>query len=179
LRYAQAGWAVILAARNPEEARRNADDIATRGGGQASVQAFDVLKTEGFAGFIDGLPALPETVVSVIGELGDQARAERDLQDAATVMRTNFEGPALLLSLLAERFVARGSGTLVGGELGCWRPRAGLQLRLWIGKGRFHGFLVWAAQPAGEKRRSRGHREAWLRAHAHDVGDEAAAASDR
>jgi hypothetical protein len=29
-------------------------------------------------------------------------------------MRTNFEGPALLLGLLAERFAARGSGTIVG-----------------------------------------------------------------
>jgi NAD(P)-dependent dehydrogenase (short-subunit alcohol dehydrogenase family) len=112
--YAQAGWAVILAARNPEEARRNADDIATRTGAGATVQSFDVLQTERFAAFLDSLPALPDTVVSVIGELGDQARAERDAQDAATVMRTNFEGPALLFNLLAERFVARGSGTLVG-----------------------------------------------------------------
>ena len=30
------------------------------------------------------------------------------------MLRTNFEGPALLLGLLAERFLARGSGTLVG-----------------------------------------------------------------
>ena len=33
---------------------------------------------------------------------------------AAHVLRTNFEGPALLLNALAERFAARGSGTLVG-----------------------------------------------------------------
>jgi len=30
------------------------------------------------------------------------------------VLRTNFEGPALLLGLFAERFLARGSGTIVG-----------------------------------------------------------------
>jgi NAD(P)-dependent dehydrogenase (short-subunit alcohol dehydrogenase family) len=30
------------------------------------------------------------------------------------VMRTNFEGPALLLGLLAEKFEARGSGAIVG-----------------------------------------------------------------
>jgi decaprenylphospho-beta-D-erythro-pentofuranosid-2-ulose 2-reductase len=114
LRYAQAGWAVILAARNAEEARRNAEDLAVRAGSPVAVQSFDVLRTDQFGAFLDGLGALPDTAVSVIGELGDQARAERDLDNAATVMRTNFEGPALLFNLLAERFAARGSGTLVG-----------------------------------------------------------------
>ena len=114
LRYAQAGWAVVLAARNPEEARRNADDIATRSGAAATVASFDVLQTDGFGLFLDGLASLPDTVVSVVGELGKQARAERDLAEAANVMRTNFEGPALIFQALAERFAARGSGTLVG-----------------------------------------------------------------
>jgi decaprenylphospho-beta-D-erythro-pentofuranosid-2-ulose 2-reductase len=57
---------------------------------------------------------LPDTVVCVVGELGEQARAEVDLGHARVVMRTNFEGPALLLGVLAERFLTRGSGTLVG-----------------------------------------------------------------
>ncbi len=30
------------------------------------------------------------------------------------VMRTNFEGPALLLGLIAERFASRGRGTIIG-----------------------------------------------------------------
>jgi short-subunit dehydrogenase len=52
--------------------------------------------------------------VSVIGLLGDQARAEADPDHAATIMRSNFEGPALILGLFAERFLSRGSGTIVG-----------------------------------------------------------------
>ena len=114
LRYAEAGWQVMLAARNVEEARRNADDIATRSAAPVSVHALDILRTHGFAAFIDGLPTLPDTVVSVIGELGEQPMAEADPGHAATVMRVNFEGPALLLGILANRFIARGSGTLVG-----------------------------------------------------------------
>jgi NAD(P)-dependent dehydrogenase (short-subunit alcohol dehydrogenase family) len=114
LRYAEAGWQVMLAARNVEEARRNADDIATRSAAPVSVHALDILRTDGFAAFIDGLPTLPDTVVSVIGELGEQPMAEADPGHAATVMRVNFEGPALLLGILANRFIARGSGTLVG-----------------------------------------------------------------
>ena len=114
LEYAKAGWRVLLAARDPEAARRNADDLATRTGAEVSVHALDVLQTERFGGFLDGLPALPDTVVCVVGELGDHDRAVSDPQLAAHVLRTNFEGPALLLNALAERFLARGSGTLVG-----------------------------------------------------------------
>ena len=114
LRYATAGWRVLLAARNAEAAQRNADDAAARTGVPVTVHALDVLETARLPAFIDGLPALPETVVCVVRELGDQTRAEADVEHATMVMRTNFEGPALLLGLLAERFRARGSGTLVG-----------------------------------------------------------------
>ena len=114
LRYAEAGWRVMLAVRDPEAGRRNAEDAAARTGAEASVHTLDLLETQAFPGFIDGLPALPDTIVCVVGELGDQARAQGDPDHAAMVMRTNYEGPALLLGLFAERFLARGSGTLVG-----------------------------------------------------------------
>src|SRR3954463_6226059 len=112
--YAEAGWRVLLAARNVEAARRDADDIATRTGAAVGVYRLDILESDRFAAFIDELPALPDTVVCVVGELGDQMRAQTDLDHATMLLRTNFEGPALLLGLFAERFLARGSGTLVG-----------------------------------------------------------------
>lgn len=114
LRYAGAGWRVLLAARNVEAAQRNADDAAARTGVPVTVHRLDVLETAGLPAFVDGLPTLPDTVVCVIGELGDQTRAEGDAEHATTVIRTNFEAPALLMGLFAERFLARGSGTLVG-----------------------------------------------------------------
>jgi NAD(P)-dependent dehydrogenase (short-subunit alcohol dehydrogenase family) len=114
LHYAGAGWRVMLAARNPEAAHRNAEDATTRTGVDVTVHALDVLDTDRLAAFVDGLPALPDTVVCVVGELGDQARAQSDTAHATVVLRTNFEAPALLFGIFAERFVARGSGTLVG-----------------------------------------------------------------
>jgi decaprenylphospho-beta-D-erythro-pentofuranosid-2-ulose 2-reductase len=114
LRYAQEGWRVILAARNVAAARRNADDIATRTGIVPAIQALDVLHTDGLTDFVASLPVLPDTVVCVVGELGDQSRAETDMALATKIIRTNFEAPSLLLGLFAERFQARGSGTVVG-----------------------------------------------------------------
>jgi decaprenylphospho-beta-D-erythro-pentofuranosid-2-ulose 2-reductase len=114
LRYAQAGWRVWLAARDLAAAQRNADDITARSSVPVAVHALDVLQTDTLAGFVANLPALPDTVISMVGELGDQKRAESDLALATSIMRTNFEAPSLLLGLFAERFQARGSGTIVG-----------------------------------------------------------------
>jgi decaprenylphospho-beta-D-erythro-pentofuranosid-2-ulose 2-reductase len=114
LRYAEAGWRVLLAARNGEAARREADDVATRTSAAVGVHRLDILETDRFAAFVDELPTLPDTVVCVVGELGDQTRAQTDLDHATMLLRANFEGPALLLGLFAERFLARGSGVLVG-----------------------------------------------------------------
>ncbi len=114
LAYAEAGWDVVLAARDESGGRRNAEDIATRFGRHVELRTLDILDTDSLAPFVDGLPSLPNTVVCVVGQLGDQARAQTDIAHAAEVMRANFEGPALLLGILAERFQARGSGTIVG-----------------------------------------------------------------
>jgi short-subunit dehydrogenase len=114
LRYARAGWRVLLAARDVDAARRNADDIATQTGVDTSVVALDVLQTTALAGFVDHLAVLPDTVVCVVGYLGDQLRAQTDLESATEIMRTNFEAPSLLLGLFAQRFEARGSGTIIG-----------------------------------------------------------------
>jgi decaprenylphospho-beta-D-erythro-pentofuranosid-2-ulose 2-reductase len=112
--FAGARWSICLAARNPDAAQRNRDDIAARSGAEVTTHQLDVLHTEGFEAFIDGLPRLPDAVVCVVGEMGDQQQAQGDIAHAAKVIRTNFEGPALLLGALAERFLARGHGSIVG-----------------------------------------------------------------
>ncbi|WP_407152806.1 SDR family oxidoreductase [Bradyrhizobium sp. ORS 86] len=112
--YGDAGYRLIVTARVPESAERNVRDIKTRTGAEVDLRALDILHIDQFEGFVDRLPVLPDTVICVIGELGDQQRAQRDVDHASTVMRTNFEGPALLLGLFAERMSARGWGTLVG-----------------------------------------------------------------
>ena len=109
LRYAKEGWTVMLAGRDLDAARRNADDVTARTGTEATVHALDVLKTDRLDAFVTGLPFLPHTVVCVVGELGDQTRAQTDPEQATLIMRTNFEAPSLLLELFARRFEQRGS----------------------------------------------------------------------
>jgi decaprenylphospho-beta-D-erythro-pentofuranosid-2-ulose 2-reductase len=114
LRYAKAGWSVSLTARDLDAARRNADDVATRTGVTAATHQLDVLETQQLGAFVTSLAALPDTVVCVVGELGDQVLAQTDLALATKIMRTNFEAPSLLLELFAQRMEQRGSGTIIG-----------------------------------------------------------------
>lgn len=113
-RYAAAGHPVQLAARNAATLEADAADIALRHKVSATTHELDILKPETFAGFLDALPGLPATAICVVGLLGDQALAERDLNAAALALRSNFEGPALLTGLIGNRFEARGSGVLIG-----------------------------------------------------------------
>jgi decaprenylphospho-beta-D-erythro-pentofuranosid-2-ulose 2-reductase len=112
--YAQAGWSIVLAVRDVAAGERNAADLRTRHGGQASAAAFDVLALDRHAAFLDSLEALPDAVVSVVGLLGEQRRAEQDPDHAREILRTNFEGPALFLGLAADRMATRGAGLIVG-----------------------------------------------------------------
>lgn len=112
--FAARGHAIALAARDPQRLERDVADLSIRHGVSVTAHAFDVLDTQGYAAFLDGLPWLPDIVVCVVGLLGDQGRAETDLDHATLVMRSNYEGPALILGALATRFQARGRGTLIG-----------------------------------------------------------------
>lgn len=112
--FAAQGHPIQLAARNAASLDAVCADLALRHGVEVTLHDFDVLDSDGFAPFLDSLPALPQVAVSVVGYMGEQAENERDLDKASLVLRSNFEGPAGILTLLANRFEARGSGTLVG-----------------------------------------------------------------
>lgn len=113
-RYAAAGHPVQLAARASTGLEADAADIALRHGTSASVHEIDILAPESFAAFLDSLPQLPQVAICVVGLLGDQATSQTDIAAAQLTMRSNYEGPALLTGLIAERFAARASGTIIG-----------------------------------------------------------------
>jgi len=112
--FAAEGHPVQLAARNAAELGPDRTDLEVRYQVEATLHEFDALDTGNHAAFLDALPDLPGIAVCAVGLMGDQAENETDAEKAARVMRSNFEGPALILGELANRFAARGSGILVG-----------------------------------------------------------------
>ncbi|MBR1367097.1 SDR family oxidoreductase [Bradyrhizobium ottawaense] len=112
--FAKAGFDVGLAGRDFAALEPDAADLRARYAIDVGLYKFDVLDTASFEGFVSGLPALPDVVISIVGLLGMQQNAESDLVHATAIMRSNYEGPSLILGLFAEKFLGRGSGTLVG-----------------------------------------------------------------
>lgn len=113
-KFASLGHAIQLAARNADTLHTDKTDMELRYRVPVSLYEFDVLETEQHASFIDGLPELPSIAVCAVGFMGNQLESEQDTAAAVRVMRSNYEGPASILAVLANRFETRGSGTLVG-----------------------------------------------------------------
>lgn len=112
--FAEAGHPIQLAARNVARLENDASDLRTRYGTDVTLHEFDALALDSHAAFVNGLPALPDVAICAVGTMGTQEDSESDPLAAAQVMRANFEGPAAILSHLANAMEARGSGTLVG-----------------------------------------------------------------
>lgn len=112
--YAAQGHPVQLAARNADDLDPQKTDLELRHGVPVTLHEFDALALEDHEGFADALPELPGIAVCAVGFMGEQAESETSPAVAARVLRSNFEGPASILSVLASRFEQRGSGTLVG-----------------------------------------------------------------
>ena len=112
--FAADGHGVMLAARNAASLELEKTDIALRHSVDVTLHDYDALDYDSHDTFLDSLPELPDFAVCAVGYMGDQDENERDMQAARLVMRSNFEGPANILALLANRMEDRGTGTIVG-----------------------------------------------------------------
>jgi len=112
--FAADGYSLYLAARDPKRLEDDAKDYRLRYGVRVSTHRFDALDLATHVAFVDELPELPTVAVCSVGLLGDHRRAQTDSEYAALIMRSNFEGPANVLNVLAERMERQRSGILVG-----------------------------------------------------------------
>ena len=113
-KFASLGHPVQLAARNAADLEADKTDMELRHNVSVTLHEFDALATDAHESFVDTLPELPHIAVCAVGLMGLQADNERDIGAAVRVMRSNYEGPASILAVLANRFEERGSGTLIG-----------------------------------------------------------------
>lgn len=112
--FAALGHPIQLAARDADTLDKAKTDLEIRHQVAVSLHEFDVLDLDGHDKFVDTLAELPQIAVCAVGLLGDQETDEHDPSAAVRVLRTNFEGPASILAVLANRFEKRKAGVLVG-----------------------------------------------------------------
>ena len=113
-RFAEAGYQIQLAARNINNLAADKSDIELRHQVNVTLHEFDALDTTSHSYFVEQLTILPNITVCAVGYMGVQAENEREIKEASLVIRSNYEGPVSILSVLANCFEARGCGCLVG-----------------------------------------------------------------
>ena len=112
--FAKEGYDIQLAARNTDGLASDACDIELRYHVAVYQHEFDALEILSHETFVENLKVLPDIAVCAVGYMGEQAENERDTKAASLVMRSNYEGPANILAILANYFEARGAGCIVG-----------------------------------------------------------------
>ncbi len=113
-RLAAEGYALQLAARDPSRLDREVRDIRLRTSATVTAYLCDVLQADGGARWSTPSIRCPTWPSAWSGCSAIRSGASATRRAAERVLQTNYVGPALLLGALAERFAARGSGTLVG-----------------------------------------------------------------
>lgn len=113
-KFASEGYNLQLAARNSSDLDLVVKDIIIRFDIKVSTYELDILKYDTFRDVINSLDCLPNFVFCAVGKLGNQKDDEKNIIKSSLMIRTNFEGPALLLGEIAESFKKRGSGSIIG-----------------------------------------------------------------
>lgn len=112
--YAKHGYDLYLAARNSEELKEFAQDVITRTQKEVKLLELDILDYKSHQAFYDQLEEKPLGVISAVGYLGEQEKAQEDFKEAQQIMDTNYTGVVSLFNIIADNFEKRRSGFMVG-----------------------------------------------------------------
>ncbi len=112
--YAKNGYDIYLAARNSDELEEFAKDITTRTQQNVKLVELDILDYKTHKAFYGALEEKPLGVISAIGYLGEQEKAQSDFDKAQQIMDTNYTGVVSLFNIIADDFEKRKNGFIVG-----------------------------------------------------------------
>ncbi len=110
------GARLHLAARNDQELERVAADLRVRYIVPVSCSRFEVADSSSHRALLtEAMAALGALDVAIItiGDLGDQARAELDVEVARRTIESNYTGIVSILTDLANHFERQRRGTIV------------------------------------------------------------------
>ena len=112
--YARHGYGLYLAARNSYELNEFVNDLEIRYGATAKVVELDILDFGSHDSFYKNLENKPAGVITTVGYLGNQESAQVHFEEAERIINTNYTGVVSLLNIIANDFMQRNSGFIVG-----------------------------------------------------------------
>ena len=114
---AEQGYDLLLAGRDRDTLESQGRDLSIRFGAPVRTICFDALDSAGHEEFVRAaLAAADEKLAGVVlafGFLGDQARAQEDVEHARHIIEVNFVAAVGLLVPLANYFEQMGHGFIV------------------------------------------------------------------
>ncbi len=112
--YAKNGYDLYLASRESNRLDSFKKDLEVRTGRVIKLFDLDILNFDSHQAFWDSLDEKPLGVISAVGYLGNQKRAQSDFGEAKKIIDTNYTGVVSLFNIIADDFEARRSGFIVG-----------------------------------------------------------------
>lgn len=112
--YAKNGYDLYLAARNSAELEEFANDVTVRANRVVKIVELDILDYKSHQTFYDNLKEKPLGIISAVGYLGEQKKAQCDFEEAKRIIDTNYTGVVSLLNIIASDFEKRKNGFIVG-----------------------------------------------------------------
>ena len=112
--YAKHGHNLYLAARNSNDLKEFANDIKVRTQRKVRLIELDILDYESHQDFFENLEEKPLGVISAVGYLGDQDKAQTDFKEAQQIINTNYTGIVSLINIIADDFAKRKNGFIIG-----------------------------------------------------------------
>jgi short-subunit dehydrogenase len=110
------GATVVLTTRGGDDLDQQRSALTAAGAATVQVKAFDADDLAGHRRVLDEIAAEHGpigTAVVAFGILGDQTRAETDADHAVAIVHTDYTAQVSLLTLLADRMRAAGTGRIV------------------------------------------------------------------
>ena len=112
--FAKNGYNLQLTYRSIQDLETVVSDIKIRFNVDVRYYRLDILKTNDFNSFIKSLDRLPDVIICCVGLMGNQGVDETNFLNFKNVLRTNFEGPAILLQKLVQKIHKKKFITIIG-----------------------------------------------------------------
>lgn len=113
-KYAENGYDLYLAARKSNELEEFSNDINIRTQRTVKCVELDILDYASHQHFYNALEEKPLGVISAVGYLGDQTKAQNEFSEVQKIIDTNYTGVVSLLNIIADDFEERKNGFIVG-----------------------------------------------------------------
>ena len=112
--YGKNGYDLYLAARDINRLDDFANDTKVRFERDVKCVELDILNCSSHKNFYKTVSNKLVGVITVVGYLGEQLKAQDDFTEAQTIINTNYTGIVSLLEIIASDFEKRKSGFIVG-----------------------------------------------------------------